>query len=89
MRQHRVAAVFQDYVRFEVTARENIAFGNLGAFEDTTAIEAAAAMSGASEVVAGLPSSYDTVLGRAYDERGQDLSTGQWQRTGDCSRLLP
>ncbi len=80
VRQHRVAAVFQDYVRFEVTARENIAFGNLGAFEDTTAIETAAAMSGASEVVAGLPSSYGTVLGRAYDERGQDLSTGQWQR---------
>ena len=42
------AAVFQDYVRFEVTARENIAFGNLQALEDTTAIEAAAAISGAS-----------------------------------------
>ena len=80
VRKHRTAAVFQDYVRFEVTARENIAFGNLGAFEDSAAIEEAAAMSGASEVVAGLPSSYGTVLGRAYDERGQDLSTGQWQR---------
>ena len=78
--RRRTAAVFQDYVRFEVTARENIAFGNLEAFEDSAAIEAAAAMSGASEVVAGLPSSYGTVLGRAYDERGQDLSTGQWQR---------
>ncbi len=80
VQQHRVAAVFQDYVRFEVTARENIAFGNLEAFEDSAAIEEAATMSGASEVVAGLPSSYGTVLGRAYDERGQDLSTGQWQR---------
>ena len=78
--RRRAAAVFQDYVRFEVTARENIAFGNLEALDDTAAIEAAAAMSGASEVVAGLPSSYDTVLGRAFDERGQDLSTGQWQR---------
>ena len=87
--RRRAAAVFQDYVRFEVTARENIAFGNLEAFEDTAAVEAAAAMSGASEVVAGLPSSYDTILGRAYDERGQDLSTGQWAEAGDCSRLLP
>lgn len=78
--RRRTAAVFQDYIRFEVTARENIAFGNLEAFEDSVAIEEAAAMSGASEVVAGLPSSYGTVLGRAYDERGQDLSTGQWQR---------
>ena len=78
--RRRTAAVFQDYVRFEVTARENIAFGNLEAFEDSAAIEEAAAMSGASEVVAGLPFSYGTVLGRAYDERGQDLSTGQWQR---------
>ncbi len=78
--RRRGAAVFQDYVRFEVTARENIAFGNLEALDDTDAIEAAAAMSGASEVVAGLTSSYDTVLGRAYDEQGQDLSTGQWQR---------
>ena len=78
--RRKTAAVFQDYVRFEVTAKENIVFGNLEAFKDTTATEAAAAMSGASEVVARLPSSYDTVLGRAYDERGQDLSTGQWQR---------
>ena len=78
--RRKTAAVFQDYVRFEVTARENIVFGNLEAFKDTTATEAAAEMSGASEVVARLPSSYDTILGRAYDERGQDLSTGQWQR---------
>ncbi len=46
-------------------------------------------MSGASEVAAGLPSSYGTVLGRAYDERGQDLSSGQWQRLAIARAYFP
>jgi ATP-binding cassette, subfamily B, bacterial len=74
------AAVFQDYVRYELSARENIGFGDLRYLRDDAAIRAAAAKSGADQVVAHLPAAYETVLGRAYDERGQDLSTGQWQK---------
>ena len=52
-RKH-AAAVFQDYVKYEVTARENIAFGDLSKLKDTSAIEVAAARSGADGVIDAL-----------------------------------
>jgi len=66
----RVAAVFQDFIRFELTMRENVAPG--GAPDDV--IRAALEEAGAAHL-AGL----DTILARAY-EGGTDLSGGQWQR---------
>jgi ABC-type multidrug transport system fused ATPase/permease subunit len=66
----RVAAVFQDYVRFELPLRDNVAPG--GAPE--SAILEALRRAGASDVA-----SIDTILSRAYDA-GTDLSGGQWQR---------
>ena len=75
-----VAAVFQDYVRFELTARDNIGFGDLPRADDEAAIVSAAVKSDADGFVAALPSRYETVLGRAFDENGQDISAGQWQR---------
>jgi ATP-binding cassette subfamily B protein len=74
------AAVFQDYVRYELTARENIGFGDLRRLHDEVALRSAAHKSGAAPVIAALPAAYETVLGKAYDERGQDLSIGQWQK---------
>jgi ATP-binding cassette, subfamily B, bacterial len=76
----RVTAVFQDYVQYQLTARENIGFGDLRRLDDLEAIRRAAVKSGADAVVAGLPEGYETVLGKAYDEAGQDLSMGQWQK---------
>ena len=78
--RQRVAAVFQEYVRFELAARDNIGFGDLPRLDDQPAIESAAAKSGAADFVATLPARYETVLGRAFDEEGQDISAGQWQR---------
>jgi ABC-type multidrug transport system fused ATPase/permease subunit len=66
----RVTAVFQDFVRFELPLRDNVAPG--GAPDDV--IEAALADAGASNLAA-----LDTVLARGY-EGGTDLSGGQWQR---------
>lgn len=76
----RVAAVFQDYVKYELTARENIGFGDLARLDDPAAIQAAAARSGADAVIAALPETYDTPLGKTYYDNGQDLSIGQWQK---------
>ena len=76
----RVAAVFQDYFRFELTAKENIGFGDLLRMDEQPAIESAAVKSGAAGFVGALPKDYDTMLGRSFDEGGQDLSAGQWQR---------
>ncbi|HEU4324279.1 MAG TPA: ABC transporter ATP-binding protein [Roseiflexaceae bacterium] len=76
----RVAAVFQDYVKYELTARENIGFGDLARLDDQPAIERAAAKSDADAVVAELPQGYDTQLGKTFYQDGQDLSIGQWQK---------
>ena len=75
-----VAAVFQDYVRFELTVLDNIGFGDLPRADDKAAIVSAAVKSDADGFVATLPAQYETVLGRAFDENGQDISEGQWQR---------
>ena len=75
-----VAAVFQDYMRFEITAQDNIVFGDLPRRDDARAMELAAVRSGAAEMIDALPAGYSTMLGRAFDETGQDISSGQWQR---------
>ena len=86
--RRRVSAVFQDYVRFELTARENIGFGDLLRVNDQPAIAAAAVKSGSAEFVAALPARYETVLGRAFDEKGQDISAGQWQRLASARAYI-
>ena len=75
-----VAAVFQDYFRFELSARDNIGFGDLHRAGDEAGIVSAAIKSNAHEFIAALPAQYQTILGRAFDENGQDISAGQWQR---------
>jgi ABC-type multidrug transport system fused ATPase/permease subunit len=78
--RERTTAVFQDYVRYHLTARENIGFGALERLNDEPAIEAAARASGAAERIARLPAGYETVLGKSYEESGHDLSVGEWQK---------
>ena len=75
----RFGVIFQDYVRYQFSVRENIGFGQIEDLEDTERIESAAERGGADEVVAELPQGYETVLGRRW-ERGQELSGGQWQK---------
>lgn len=75
---HReIGVIFQDFVRYEMTARQNIAVGRLGTAED--AIQLAAAKSLADQVVGRLPRGLDQLLGRRF-EGGLDLSGGEWQR---------
>lgn len=69
-----VAAIFQDFVRYELPARDNIRFG-----ADDSAVLDAAARAGAGEVVDHLPNGLDTPLSRRFPG-GADLSGGQWQR---------
>lgn len=74
--RRRMGVLFQDFMRFNCTAGENITFGNI----DTPAtIKTAARHAGADSVVERLPEGYDTQLGRMFDG-GQELSMGQWQR---------
>ena len=86
--RRRVAAVFQDYMRFEITARENVGYGDLDKLHDLTAIEAAAVKGGAAGFVQTLPGGYETVLGRSFDQNGQDVSAGQWQRLASARAYM-
>src|SRR5690606_6417656 len=77
---HRtVGVIFQDFVRYEMTARQNIAVGRVDVEHDQARIEAAARKSLASEVIGRLPGGYDQLLGRRF-EGGLDLSGGEWQK---------
>jgi ATP-binding cassette subfamily B protein len=77
-----VAAIFQDFVRYELPARDNIGFGAVESLRKEDAddrIATAARRAGADAVLAGLPRGLDTPLSRRFPG-GVDLSGGQWQR---------
>ena len=73
-----VAVVFQDFFRYDLSAADNIGFGEIRALGDRDRIQAAAKQAGAHDIIEALPKGYDTVLGRTFDE-GVDLSGGEWQ----------
>ena len=75
----RFGAVFQDFLRYQTTVRDNITFGWNGGGEGETALSAAVARSGADEVAATLPDGLGTLLGKEFHE-GTELSVGQWQK---------
>ncbi|RPD85896.1 ABC transporter ATP-binding protein [Luteimonas sp. 100069] len=71
--------IFQDFVRYHLTAGENIGVGRVEAMDDQARIEDAARRSMADELIAGLPDGYDQLIGRRF-KTGVDLSGGQWQK---------
>ncbi len=77
---HRnIGVIFQDFVRFEMTARENIAIGRVERVNDQPELELAAHKSLADTVIGKLPGGYDQMLGRRF-EGGVELSGGEWQK---------
>jgi ATP-binding cassette subfamily B protein len=74
-----VALIFQDFLRLQLTARENIGFGRVENVAELDKIVRAAKQAGAHEFLQRLPNGYETILSRAF-EGGRELSLGQWQR---------
>ena len=74
-----IGVIFQDFMRYEMTARENIAVGKIEELENKPLLEQAAHKSLADEVVAKLAAGYEQMLGRRF-EGGVDLSGGEWQK---------
>lgn len=74
-----VAVIFQDFVRYQLTALENIGLGDPEHAEDEAAVRAAARQAGAADFLERLPNGYSTILSKEY-AGGRDLSIGQWQR---------
>jgi len=75
----RIAAVFQDFTQFELSAFDNVAFGALHAANDLEAVERAARQAGAIDVIRRLPRGWATPLSRELSH-GSQLSGGEWQR---------
>ncbi len=78
LRDH-IGIIFQDYMRFQLKAGENIAVGSIEQLEDQGVIEAAAAKSLADTVIDELPGKYNQMLGKRFAD-GLELSGGQWQK---------
>lgn len=77
---HRnIGVIFQDFVRFEMTARENIAIGRVDQPHTDVDLEVAAHKSLADTVIDKLAGGYDQMLGRRF-EGGVELSGGEWQK---------
>ena len=74
-----IGVIFQDFVRYHLTAAENIGVGKIEAMDDRARIEDAARKGMADEVVRALPRGYDQLIGRRFKD-GVDLSGGQWQK---------
>jgi ATP-binding cassette, subfamily B, bacterial len=74
-----VGVIFQDFMRYEMTARENIAVGRIELIDNLELLRQSAQKSMANEVVGKLASGYDQMLGRRFDG-GVDLSGGEWQK---------
>ncbi|MCB7137054.1 ABC transporter ATP-binding protein [Cellulosimicrobium marinum] len=77
--RERVAPIFQDFVRYAFSARDNVEVGDVSAAGDEDRLRAAATRAGADGFLTALPHGYDTMLSRMFRD-GRDLSGGQWQR---------
>jgi ATP-binding cassette subfamily B protein len=76
--RHSIGVIFQDFVRYQLSVRDNVGVGWLAALDDDNAVRSAATKAGFTDVVDRLPSGFDTSLGPAFG--GAELSGGQWQR---------
>jgi ATP-binding cassette subfamily B protein len=75
----RIGMVFQDFVQYEMSARQNIGFGDVSKLEQDELLEEAARQAGIEDLVKQWPKGFDTQLGSWFEE-GHQLSGGQWQR---------
>ena len=74
-----ISVLFQDFVLYHLTARENIGFGDVDKMQDDEGIRQAAQKAGINDLIQTLRNKYDTVLGRLFDE-SEELSIGEWQK---------
>jgi ABC-type multidrug transport system fused ATPase/permease subunit len=84
--RRRIGVIFQDFSKFQLSARENVGVGWLPSMNDDAAIGTAVDDAGARPIVERLPQGLETPLGRAFG--GDDLSGGQWQRVALARAFL-
>jgi ATP-binding cassette subfamily B protein len=85
--RREISVILQDYAHYNLTARENIWFGNIDLPPDQERIVTAARYAGADDVITGLPDGYETILGKWFED-GEELSTGEWQKVALARAFL-
>lgn len=85
--RNQIGTVFQDFVKFELSVRDNIAFGNLENIKNDYSLYDAAKKSGIYDLVHNLPNKLDTQLGKWFEE-GYQLSGGEWQKIAISRALI-
>ena len=85
--RERTSVAFQDFVRFQLVAREAVGVGDLPAVADLARVGASARQAGADAVIERLPDGFETQLGRWFPG-GIDLSEGEWQRVALARGLM-
>jgi ATP-binding cassette, subfamily B, bacterial len=86
----QIGAIFQDFMRYDLSAKENIGIGNVHEIENLERIQAVARQVKASEFLEQLPNGYNTILSRwlTDDSQGIDLSGGQWQKIATARMFM-
>ncbi|MEM6373889.1 MAG: ABC transporter ATP-binding protein [Pseudomonadota bacterium] len=82
------SVIFQDFVQFAFSGRDNLIVSGLGAPGQEEQMLRAAKMTGADDVLQALPKGYDTILSRMFDD-GVELSGGQWQKVALARSVFP
>ncbi len=75
----KIGALFQDFIKYQFTFKENVIFGNLEMKDDLEGIKNAIKKSGADSYLEDLPKGLDQIVGKTFED-GVDLSGGQWQK---------
>jgi len=83
----RIGVIFQEYVRYQMSGRDNIRMGNIEVSRDDLRVEEAARLSGAHEVLERLEGGYEAILGNLFDG-GRELSMGEWQKIAIARAFL-
>jgi len=82
-----VSGIFQDFVKFQLSAKDNIALGVRSHDVDLSAVTQAAKQAGVHEAIERLPKGYESLLGKLFDG-GHELSIGEWQKVALARAIL-
>ena len=77
--RREIGVIFQDFVHYDMTARENITLGSIECARDQFRLHEAARKSGAGKIIDSFPHGFDQMLGKRFED-GTDLSGGEWQK---------
>ena len=75
----KIGVIFQDFVKYQLSLRENVGFGSVADANNQARIERAADQGGMLDILPGLAEGWDTTLG-GWFQKGRELSGGQWQK---------